>query len=485
MDKMIQDSKGGVIITNDGATILKEMCVTHPTARMFVELSKSQDIEAGDGTTSVVVMAGAMLEACEKLLGKGLHPQVIGKAFREAADKGVEVLQGMSRPVDLADRESLIHNAVTSLSSKVVSQSASLLAPLAVDAILRVIDPTTAANVDLNDIRVNKIVGGTVDDTELVDGLIFTSARVSRRAPGCISRVEKAKIGLIQFCLSAPKTDIENSITVKDYHAMDRLLREERTIIAKMIKQIQATGCNVLLIQKSILRDAVNDLSLDYLAKAKILVVRDIEREDVEFISRTVGCEPVASLDHFTTDRLGYADLVHEESAGSGRIVRVTGVQAKKTVSVLVRASNQLILDEAERSLHDALCVVRSLVKIRALLPGGGAPEMEVAYQLQKWARSLSGSRQLCVRAYAEALELLPYTLAENAGLVPLEVVTLLRSAHAAGDRNAGIHVTRGGICNMMDENVLQPVLVTHSALKLATETVIMILKIDDIVLCR
>jgi len=486
MDKMIQDPKGEVIISNDGATILQQMKLTHPTAKMMVELSKAQDVEAGDGTTSVVVIAGALLQAAEKLLSKGIHPQTITEAFLLASEKAEEVLEAIATPVDLGNREQLLQSARTSLNSKVVSQNSDLLGPIAVDAVLKVIDPKTATNVDLNDIRLVKKLGGTADDTELVDGLVLTQ-KISHAAGGP-SRVEKAKIGLIQFCLSAPKTDMESNIQVRDYTQMDRLLREERTILAKMVKQIAKTGCNVLLVQKSILRDATTDLSLDFCAKAKILVVRDIEREDIEFISRILSVEAAASIDTFTPEKLGTAGLVYEENMGTdmGSIVRFTGLQNRgNCVSVLVRASNVLLLDETERSLHDALCVVRSLVKKKALIPGGGAPEMEVSQKLMIWARSVGGINAVCIEHYAEALELVPYTLAENAGMHPVEIVTELRAAHARGEKFAGINVKKGKISNILDEQVVQPLLVSVSCLKMATETVRMILKIDDVVLIR
>ncbi|KEP66991.1 UNVERIFIED_CONTAM: T-complex protein 1 delta subunit [Hammondia hammondi] len=486
MDKMIQGPRGDVLITNDGATILNEMAVVHPVAKMMVELSKAQDVEAGDGTTSVVVLCGALLEASQQLLDRGVHPQLIASSFLAASKQSEKILREMAVPVDLKDREKLIQIAATSLQSKVVSHNAKLLAPIAVDAVMKVLpEGKDVDNVDLNDIRVVKKLGGTVDESELVKGIVMVEQKVSKRAGGP-SRIQNAKIGLIQFCLSAPKTDMENNIVIKDYTAMDRMLREERILIAKMVKQIAATGCNVLLIQKSILRDAVNDLSLDYLAKAKIMVVQNIEREDVEFISRTLGCQPVASLDHFTADKLGHADLAQDEMvAGGGHIVRITGVNAKNTVTVLLRASNNLMLDETERSLHDALCVVRCLVKRRQLLPGGGAVEAELSLRLNEWARTLPGVQQLCVRMYAEALELIPYTLAENAGLSPLEIVTDLKLKHAQGEKLVGINVRQGCVSSMVDINVLQPLLVSSSAVKLATEAVMMILKIDDIVMCR
>ncbi|KAL0429521.1 UNVERIFIED_CONTAM: T-complex protein 1 subunit delta [Sesamum radiatum] len=382
MDKMISTSSGEVIITNDGATILNKMEVLQPAAKFLVELSKSQDVVAGDGTTTVVVIAGSLLKAS--------------------------------------------------------------LAPLAVDAVLSVVDPEKPDLVDLKDIKIVKKLGGTVDDTELIKGLVFDKK-------------------------------------------MDRILKEERNYILGMIKKIKATGCNVLLIQKSILRDAVTDLSLHYLAKAKILVIKDVERDEIEFITKTLNCLPIANIEHFRAEKLGYADLVEEVPLGDGgKIVKITGIKNMgRTTSVLVRGSNQLVLDEAERSLHDALCVVRCLVNKKFLIAGGGAPEIELSRQLGAWAKVLQGMEGYCVRAFAEALEVIPYTLAENAGLNPIAIVTELRNRHAQGEINAGINVRKGQITNILEENVVQPLLVSTSAISLATECVRMILKIDDIVTVR
>jgi len=430
MDKMIQDQKGKVLITNDGATILAKLEVIHPTARMLVEISKAQDIEAGDGTTSVVVIAGALLKACQELLNKGIHPAAVSDGFNVALTKAKEVIEGMGTPVDLNDRDVLIQNCVTCLSSKVVSANSDVLAPMAVDAVMRIIEKTDT-NVDLNQIKVSMKLGGTVDDSELIDGLCFTNNKVSHFAGGP-TRVENAKIGLIQFCLSAPKTDLENNVVVEDYTAMDRILKEERKYIVNIIKKIVATGCNVLLIQKSILRDAVNDLALHFLAKKKIMVIKDIERDDIDFICKTVNAVPVPHVDQFTKDKLGEAKLVEEGGSGSAaKTIKVTGCpEQSKTVSILVRGSNQLVLEEAERSLHDALCVVRALVKKRFLVPGGAAVEMEVSQKLQAYAREIYGNDSYCVRQFGEALELIPYTLAENAGLDPIGFVTELRNKH-------------------------------------------------------
>ncbi|KAH6925142.1 hypothetical protein HPB50_001364 [Hyalomma asiaticum] len=480
MDKMIQAANGDVTITNDGATILKQMQVLHPAAKMLVELSKAQDVEAGDGTTTVVVIAGSLLDAAAKLLLKGIHPTTISESFQSAAGMAVEVLTDMSHPLDLSDRESLLKSATTALNSKVVSQHASQLAPIAVDAVLRVVDPAKDTNVDLRDIKVIRMLGGTVEDTELVDGLVFTQKVAGSGGP---HRVDKAKIGLIQFCISPPKTDMDHQVIVSDYAAMDRVLREERAYILNIIKQIKKAGCNVLLVQKSILRDALSDLALHFLAKMKILVVKDIEREDVEFVCRSLGCRPIASLDHFNAEALGSAELVEEVTTGSSKFVRVTGAaNPGRTVSILVRGSNKLVLEEAERSLHDALCVVRCLVKRRALIAGGGAPEMEVSLRLGERSRTLRGLDAHCVRAFAEAFEIVPYTLAENAGLHPIATVTELRNRHAQGERDSGINVRKGSVTNILEENVVQPLLVSVSAITLASETVRSILKIDDIV---
>ena len=457
MDKMIQDQRGKVLITNDGATILKQMSVIHPTAKMLVEISKAQDIEAGDGTTSVVVIAGALLKASQELLNKGIHAAAISDGFAVALEKAMEIIEGMGTPVDLNDREILIQNCVTCLSSKVVSANSDVLAPMAVDAVLKIIDKEKDTNVDLNNIKVSMKLGGTVDDSELIDGLCFTNNQVSHFAGGP-TRINDAKIGLIQFCMSAPKTDLENNVVVTDYTAMDRILKEEKKYIVNLVKKVVATGCNVLLIQKSILRDAVNDLALHFLAKKGIMVIKDIEREDVNFICKTINAIPVPHIDQFTKDKLGTATLVEEVSAGSGdkKIVKITGCPAQnKTVSILVRGSNQLVLEEAERSLHDALCVVRALVKKRFLVPGGAAVEMEVSQKLQAHSREIFGTDSHCVRHFGECLELIPYTLSENAGLDPITFVTELRNKHIKGNKFDGLNIRRNKIMNMLDDNVV------------------------------
>lgn len=485
MDKMIKTSRGEIIISNDGHTILKQMAILHPVARMLVEVSAAQDSEAGDGTTSVVILTGALLGAAERLLNKGIHPTIIADSFQSAAKRSVDILLEMCHRISLSDREQLVRAASTSLSSKIVSQYSSFLAPLAVDSVLKISDENSK-NVDLNDIRLVKKVGGTIDDTEMIDGVVLTQTAI--KSAGGPTRKEKAKIGLIQFQISPPKPDTENNIIVNDYRQMDKILKEERAYLLNICKKIKKAKCNVLLIQKSILRDAVNDLALHFLSKLNIMVVKDIEREEIEFLSKGLGCKPIADIELFTEDRLGSADLVEEIDSDGSKIVKVTGIRnnnARPTVSVVIRGANNMIIDETERSLHDALCVIRCLVKERGLIAGGGAPEIEISRRLSKEARSMEGVQAFIWQEFASALEVIPTTLAENAGLNSIKVVTELRSKHENGELNDGISVRRSGTTNTYEEHILQPVLVSTSAITLASECVKSILRIDDIAFSR
>jgi T-complex protein 1 subunit delta len=508
MDKMVQLEDGQTLISNDGATLLSKMKVLHPAAKMLVELSQSQDVNAGDGTTTVVVLAGALLEAAAGLLEKALHPTIIATSFLHAADVACrEFLPSISRPVTLQDRDALLSAVTTCLSSKVVSQNSELLSPIAVDSVLTLIaggggnatpghvntPEQDVNNVDLRDIRIVEQVGGTVDDSELVQGLVLTKG-VAKSGSGGPTKIENAKVALLQYCLSAPKTDMDNSVVVSDYAAMDRILKQERKYLLGLAKDIQKAGANVVLIQKSILRDAYNELSLHFLAKLGILVVTDIERSDVEFICQTLGCQPIAHPSQLSPEKFGQASLVQEiwMEGGGNRVVKFTGIPSaaslansavrRPTVTILLRGSNEFVLSEASRSLHDALCVVRSIVRERFLIAGGGAAETYASYRLREYAATLAGKDAYCVAAFADALEVIPYTLAENAGMKPIEVVTELRAKHAAGMKGAGINVKKGIVSDMYELDVVQPLLVSTSAIRLATETVAMIMKIDDLI---
>ncbi|KAJ1495716.1 chaperonin Cpn60/TCP-1 family [Baffinella frigidus] len=430
-------------------------------------------------------MAGGLLNSCSQLLSRGIHPNQISESYQIACRKATEIMQLMSTlasAIPALARAFLLNRATRSTSmgaSQVVSQNSALLAPLAVDAVMRISDPE---NADLNNIKACNCPTTTYSLTPCFRGTNLSGAKPSKAAGGP-TRIVNAKIAILQFQLSPPKTDIENTVVISDYQQMDRILKEERNYIADLCKKIAKTGCNVILLQKSILRDAITDLGLHFLAKLKIMLVRDIERDEIEFICKTLQCVPIASPDGLKAEKLGKADLVEEFSTSDGKIIKVTGVMKPcRTVSVLCRGSSKLLLEENERSIHDAMCVVRSLIKRKFMIPGGAAPEMEVSHRLVEWSKTLPGVQSYCVRAFAEALEIIPATLAENAGLNPINIVTELRLKHAQGQKHAGVNVRKGTISNMLEENVVQPLLVSTSALELATECVRMILKIDGVV---
>jgi T-complex protein 1 subunit delta len=478
MDKLLETGKGETIITNDGATILKNLSVLHPTARLLIQTSKAQDIEAGDGTTSVVILAGALLEAAENLIHKGIHPTRISEGFAIALKKALEVVDKVGQKVDLQNDEQLLQCVKTSLASKIVSQNSTELAPIALRALKNVSDFANDTNVDLKNISVKTKLGGTINDIQLFNGLVFPHKKV--KIPN--RRVEKPKIALLQFCLSSPKTNMDNNIVVKDYSQIDRILKQERKYIISLIKKIVASGANVILVQKSILRDAISDLAMHYLQKKKITVVKNIERTDVNFICKTLGCTPVAHIDNLTPDKLGTADFVENTELADGSRCFQIHVPNSSTATILVRGTSQLVMDEAERSLHDALCVLRSLVKKKAVVAGGGAIEIEVWRQLEEYAQTLRNEGSLVVQEYASALEVIPFTLAKNCGLNPIKVVTEMRNKHLNNFMYCGLKARNGKLVdNALEHKIMQPALVNISSLTLATEVTRMILKIDDI----
>ncbi len=482
MDKLLENKKGEVIITNDGATILKNLSVLHPTAKLLIQTSKAQDIEAGDGTTSVVIIAGAIMEASLKLIKQGIHPSLISEGFAQALKKSLEIIKEVSQDINLDDDDQLIQCVKTALSSKIVSQNSTELSPIAIEAVKRIIDIKESSNVNLNDIKIVKKLGGTLEDIELVHGLVFPKNRPQSTGRG-VKKIENPKIALLQFCLSSPNTNIENNIAIDDYAQIDRVLKQERRHILKLVKKIVKSGANVLLIQKSILKDALSDLALHYLNKKGIVVLKDIERNDVEFICKTTGAQPVAHIDSLTPEKLGTGKLAEDYVLSDGsKIFRIL-VPDSKTATILIRGSSALILDEADRSLHDALCVIRSIVKIKSIVPGGGAIEIELSRQLEEYSQTLNqGSLGKVIQAFAEALEIIPYTLAENCGLNPLRVVTEMRNKHKKGSKFCGLKARTGQLVeNAFEHKIMQPSLVNISALTLATEVTRMILKIDDI----
>jgi len=391
----------------------------------------------------------------------------------------------MATPIDLSNREKMIECVVTSLASKILAQNSLEIAPIAVDAVMRIMGEDQS--VDLNNIKIVKKLGGTLDDMEVVEGLVFPDNRPSHSAGGP-SKIVNPKIALLQFCLSSPKTDIENNIVVGDYSQIDKVLKAERKYIIDLVKKIADSGANVVLLQKSILRDAINELGLHFLAKKKIMLIKNIERNDVEFICKTVGCTPVAHIDQLTPEKLGNAELIEEVTLSDGaKVLKVTGVpKENKTLSVFLRGTNGLVIDETERSFHDALCVVRCLIKNKSILPGGGAPEIEIAQKLDEIAQNQQGLNSTIFSYYSQAMETIPYTLAANFGLPPVTLVTELRNRHKKGFKNCGLNAKTGAIVeDAIVNKIMQPTLVNESAMTLATEVVRMILKIDDLVITR
>lgn len=482
MDKLLETGRGEVIITNDGATILKNLSVMHPTANLLIQTSKAQDIEAGDGTTSVVILAGSFLDKAEKLIEKGVHPSTISEGYALALKKSIEIINKVARKIDIENDFYLSQCVKTALASKILSQNSAEIEPIVIQAIKKIVDIKTATNVDLNDIKVVKKLGGTMDDIQLIEGMAFPDNRPTTNAGGP-TKIVNPKIAVLQFCLSSPKTDIENNIAINDYAQIDRVLKEERKYILELVKKIAASGANVLLIQKSVLRDSINDLALHFLAKKKIMVVRDIERTDVEFICKSLKCVPIAHIDSLKPEKLGTAEVAEDLELSDGSKIFRIGIEKSTTSTILVRGTSNLVVDEAERSIHDALCVLRCLIKNKGVIGGGGAIEIELWRQLEEYSQSMDkGALSQVIKAYSEALEIIPLTLAENCGISPIKVITELRNKHKNGLTFSGLKARTGQIVDdALEHKIMQPALVTISALTLSTEVTRMILKIDDI----
>lgn len=476
LDKLVVTPKGASLVTNDGATIMRQLEARHPAARMLVELAQAQDVEAGDGTTTVVVLAGALLANCLDLFKLGLHPTAVSEAYQHACDEALKTIMDMAHPISLEENsQDLLKICCTALSSKVISAYSGTLAPIIVEAVLKVREDN---NVDLRRIHVTKKVGAPVGESLLHHGLAF-----SRRPLEGAAHLKGVRVGLIRFCLSPPKTDMEANLVVSDDAAITRLLEQERRLTLKLCKRIEKTGCNLLLVQKSIMREAVSELARHFLKKLGIVVIDDIERDEMEFIATTTGATPVASIDEFTREALG--DMDELRVIDGITYVSVPPDRETGTRTIVCRGANQLLLEEAARSVHDGLCAVRCLVRKGFVVPGGAAVEVEVARRLYEKSVAQPGPAQYAMRAFADALEVVPLTLAENAGLPPVETLTELRRRHAAGHPTDGLDIVNGHVAEMLAAGVVQPALVPLSAVALATETTRMLLKIDDIVLGR
>ena len=475
MDKMLVDSLGDVTITSDGRTILDEMDIQHPAAKMMVEVAKTQDEEVGDGTTTAVIVAGELLGKAEELVDKKVHPTVIIDGYRKAADKALETLEAIAITVKPTDKESLKKVAMTSMASKLVAQNREQLAELTVDAILYVAEKVGEEyRVDLDDIMVEKKPGESITDTKLIKGIVLDKEVVH---PGMPKRVEKARIALLDTALEIQKTEFDAKINIETPEQMETFLKEEENMLRDLVDRIAKTGANLLICQKGI-----DDMVQHFLARKGISAIRRAKKSDMEKLAKATGGKVVTSLEDITKKDIGYAELVEERKIGDDKMTFIEGCKNPRSVAILIRGGTERIVDEAERSIHDALCVVRDVVQEPKIVAGGGAPELEVARVLREYADTLLGREALAVQQYAEALEAVPTTLSDNAGLDPIDIISELRARHEKGEVWAGVDVHEGKVKDMEKLEVYEPLAVKKQVIKSATEAATMILKIDDII---
>lgn len=476
MDKMLVDTLGDVTITNDGATILKEIDVQHPAAKMMVEISKATDNEVGDGTTSTVVLAGSLLEKAEELITKNVHPTVVVEGFRKASQKAIETLRDIATKVDPADKAFLNKVARTSMASKMVSADSKELSDMVVDAVLAVAEKSGEQyKVDIDNIKVEKKAGGSIRDTRFIHGVVLDKEVVHGGMP---KRIENAKIAVINSALEIEKTEFDAKININSPEQMQKFIDEENRMLKTMVDKIAATGANVLLCQKGI-----DDIAQHYLAKAGILAVRRIKESDMYKLSRATGARIVNNLDELSASDLGYAKLVEERKVETDKWVFVEECKNPRSVSILVRGGSQRVVDEAERSVHDAIMAVKDVVEYPYVLVGGGAPEALASLKLREWAATLSGRSQLAAEKFADGIETIPIVLAENAGMDPLDTQVQLRSkSTSAGKARYGIDVINGKVADLAAKDIYEPLAVKEQVINAATEAACMILRIDEII---
>lgn len=476
MDKMLIDSLGDITITNDGAAILDEVEVEHPAAKMMVEVAKTQDDMVGDGTTTAVVLAGELLRRAEELLDQNIHPTVIVSGFRKAVKRAVDTLEKLGNPVDLGDRETLKKVALTSMSSKAVGAAKEHLAEISIDAVKQIAEQRGDKWVaDIDQIQIIKKEGKSLFDSELIKGIIVDKEVVHPAMP---KRIEDAKIALLDAALEVEKTEFSAEIRIKDPTQMKAFLDQETRMLKEMVDKIKAAGANVLFCQKGI-----DDMAQHFLAKVGIMAARRAKQSDMEKLSRATGGRIISNLDDLKPADLGKAGLVEERKVGEDKMVFVEQCKHPRSVAILIRAGLERMVDEAERALNDALSVVSDVIEYSKVVPGGGAVESELARKLRDYATEVGGREQLAIEAFAESLEVVPKTLAENAGLEPIDILVSLRSAHEKARGEAkGVNVLAGKVMDMYSEGVIEPLAVKQQAIKSAAEAASMILRIDDVI---
>lgn len=471
MDKLLVDSLGDVVITNDGATILDEIDVQHPAAKMLVQVAKAVDAESGDGTTTSVIIAGELLKRAEKLLDQKIHPTVIIGGFKLASDKSAEILQKIANKIDPNNEDQLKNVARTSLNSKATGGAKELLSEIAVNAAKAVMED---GKVDLDMISVIQKQGKSLAETELVQGVVIDKEVVNVRMPRSL---EQPKIVLIDLALEIKKTEFDAKIRITDASMMDAFLDQEQNMIKEMVDQIHNTGANVVLCQKGI-----DDLAQHFLAKEGILTVRRVKKSDMEKLSRATGARIVTNIKDISTDDLGTAGLIEEVQIGDEKLIYIRDCANPKSVSVVIRGGTKYVTDEVDRALHDALCVVRDVLEDGWAVAGAGSPEIELHKGLKEFAGTVKGREQLAVDAFASAVEIVPRTLAENAGLDPIDILVELRAAHDKGNTNIGINVDTGKNVDAFEAGIIEPLRVKRQALRSAREAAELILRIDDVI---
>jgi len=475
MDKMLVDSLGDVTVTNDGATILKEIDVQHPAAKMMVEVAKSVDNEVGDGTTSAVVLAGALIEKAEQLISKDVHPTIIVDGYRKSATKVIEIFNNMAQKVSNNDKEQLIKIAKTSMQNKLVSKDSEALSELVVNAILQVSEQSDSGfKVDIDDVKVEKKAGGSLRDTRMIRGIVLDKEVVHGGMP---KRIEKGKIALINSALEIEKTEFDAKINISSPDQMKMFLEEENKMLKGMVDKIIGIGANVVICQKGI-----DDIAQHYLAKANILTVRRVKESDMTKLSRATGASIVTNIEDLTAKDLGFADVVEERKVETDKWVFIEGCKHPKSVTILIRGGSQRVVDEADRSIHDALMVTKDVIEKPLIVAGGGAPEAYAASKIRDWVSTLTGREQIAAEKYAESLEIIPLTLAQNAGMDPIDAMTDLRAKQSRGSKWTGIDVRSAKIADISKLEILEPLSVKEQIIKSATEAASMILRIDDVI---
>ncbi len=473
MDKMLV-SGSDVTITNDGVTILKEMDIKHPAAKMLVEVAKTQDDEVGDGTTTAVVLTGALLEKAEGLLELDVHPTSIASGYRMAAEKAADILKEITHTINENDEDALLNIAKTAITGKGAESSKEKLAAITVKAIKSIVDEEDGKKVvDIDNIKIEKKVGLSVDDCELIKGIVLNKDKAHHNMP---NKVKDVKIALITRPIEFSKMELDAEIKISTPNELAQYLDQEEKIVRDIVDRITSSGANVVLCQLGI-----EDIAQHFLAKANVLAVERVEKKDIEKVARAVGANLITSLDDFSTSDIGSAGLVEIKGYGENKMLYITECSNPRSVSILIRGGTEHVVESIELALEDALRAVGVAIEDEKLVAGAGSPEIELALQLREYASALKGREQLAVAVFADALEIIPKTLAESAGLDPIDMLVEMRSQHEKGNKDDGLNVFKGKVENMWENGVIEPLRVKTQAISSATEAAIMILRIDDV----